>query len=151
MSVHRIHRKQSVPISIDQAWEFFSNPKNLAEITPKKLNFKIISEVPEKMYEGLIIEYRVHPILSIPQTWVSEITHIKEKQYFVDEQRVGPYSMWHHEHIFHQTDSGVLMEDIIHYVVPFGPLGDLLNSLFVRNQVNAIFDYREQVLTEKFL
>jgi ligand-binding SRPBCC domain-containing protein len=142
--------EQLLPISIEQAWDFFSSPKNLNEITPEDMVFKITSEVPEKMYEGLFITYKIAPVLNIPLDWVTEITHVKEPFYFVDEQRKGPYKTWHHEHHFKQTPEGVLMTDILYYEVGKSIFGWLAEKLFVDNKVKGIFSYREKVLNKKF-
>jgi ligand-binding SRPBCC domain-containing protein len=142
--------EQLLPISIEQAWDFFSSPKNLNEITPEDMVFKITSEVPEKMYEGLFIIYKIAPVLNIPLDWVTEITHVNEPFYFVDEQRKGPYKTWHHEHHFKQTPAGVLMTDILYYEVGKSIFGWLAEKLFVDNKVKGIFNYREKVLNKKF-
>ena len=105
----RLKVEQFLPISLEKAWDFFSSPKNLNEITPPEMTFKILYDIPEKMYEGLMISYKVSPMLNIPLDWVTEITHIKENEFFVDEQRLGPYSIWHHEHHFKEIDGGVEM------------------------------------------
>jgi ligand-binding SRPBCC domain-containing protein len=146
----RLYREQWFPISIDEAWDFFSSPKNLNDITPEDLVFEIKSEVPEKMYQGMFIIYSIKPLLNIPMKWVTEITHVEEKKYFVDEQRVGPYNIWHHEHHFEQKDAGVLMKDILHYDVGKSFLGTIASKLFVDKKVQAIFDYRYKVLEQRF-
>lgn len=146
----RLQRKIVLPVTLTEAWGFFSNPANLALITPPKLNFVISSDVPEKVYAGAIIAYKVHPFLGIPLTWVTEITHVKECEYFVDEQRYGPYRLWHHQHLFKETDSGVEIEDIVDYILPFGPLGLFVHSLFVKRQLDSIFEYRSRVLRERW-
>ena len=115
------------------------------------MGFDIIPpELPEKMYPGMIIAYKVSPFLGLKMTWVTEITHIREKAYFVDEQRVGPYSIWHHEHQIKSIDGGVLMTDIVSYKPPFGILGSIANELFIRKQLKAIFDYREKAVIDIF-
>ena len=114
------------------------------------MDFKILSKIPDEMYEGLIISYTVKPILGVKMNWVTEITHIKDKKYFVDEQRKGPYKMWHHEHILIKTDNGIIMKDIISYIPPFGILGKILNILFIKRQVKGIFKYRTEVLNKIF-
>jgi ligand-binding SRPBCC domain-containing protein len=140
-----------MPISIDQAWEFFSSPKNLKEIIPTNLGFNIISKHHgEKMYAGQIIEYIVKPILGIPLYWMTEISQVADKQYFIDEQRFGPYSLWHHQHHFKEIEGGVEMTDIVHYKIPFSILGDLAYRLFVKKQVQKIFEFRF-IATEKKL
>ena len=102
------------------------------------------------MYPGQIIQYTVSPFAGLNTRWVTEITHVKEGVYFVDEQRFGPYALWHHKHFIKETDTGVLMEDIIDYKLPFGFLGRWAHSLFVKKQLNSIFEYREKKLVELF-
>ena len=150
MKIFQIKTKQKLPISASEAWKFLSNPKNLAEITPKYMNFKILSGADRSIFAGQIIQYKVTPILGITLKWVTEITHVKENEYFVDEQRFGPYSLWHHKHFIKEIDGGVLMEDIIHYKPPFGLLGVLLNFLFINSKLNSIFKYRELELIKTF-
>ena len=151
MSVYRLSEKQHIPYSLDDVWGFISNPGNLSRITPDSMGFSIKTpELPEKMYPGMMISYRVKPLLGIPVTWVTEITHVKEKHYFVDEQRIGPYTLWHHEHFLEPSGDGVLMRDIVTYKLPLGFLGKLAHGLFVRKKLRHIFDYRGQALEEYF-
>jgi len=151
MALYQLKRKQILPISLEQAWEFFSSPFNLAKITPPDMGFQVKLVRPEdKMYPGMIIAYRVSPLLNIPMSWVTEITHVQEPYYFVDEQRFGPYSLWHHQHHFREVAEGVEMIDIVSYKIPFGILGDLANALFVRKRLDYIFDYRYQTLEKMF-
>lgn len=151
MKLYQLKASQKLPISKETAWNFFSNPTNLSKITPSWLNFEVKSELPKKMYAGMIITYFVRPMLNIPQTWVTEITQVNEPNYFVDEQRFGPYKMWHHEHIFkEEKDGGVMMEDIVSYVVPFGFIGRIINSLVISKKINEIFNYRKEVLFKMF-
>ncbi len=150
MKTYKIESKQNLPISIDKAWEFFSDPKNLAKITPPSLNFVITSDVPEKMYQGMIITYKVHPFLGIPFNWITEITHVNKPFFFVDVQRSGPYKLWHHQHIFNKIDDGVEMIDIVHYTLPFGIIGSLVNFLAVKNKIHDIFEYRRKTLKNLF-
>ena len=150
MKVNQLKAIQNLPLSIDEAWTFFSNPNNLKIITPEWLNFKVTSRLPDKMYPGMIINYKVHPVLGIPTIWVTEITHVNEPYYFVDEQRFGPYKMWHHQHHFKETETGVEMTDIINYALPFDPLSRPINSLLVEKKVKEIFRFREKKLTELF-
>ncbi len=151
MKVYSFKETQHLPISVSEAWDFFSSPKNLKEITPAYMQFKIHSDLGDgKMYEGQIIEYTVKPVLSIPLRWVTEITHVKEPFYFVDEQRAGPYKMWHHQHKFKETAEGVEMTDLLHYAIPLGPLGRFANTLFVQNQIKAIFEYRKITVDKMF-
>ena len=151
MSMHTLKTEQELPISLQDAWDFFSSPKNLKEITPSHLGFEILSgngDVP--IYPGMFIQYTVKPLLGIPMRWVTEITQVKKGEYFVDEQRVGPYGIWHHEHHFKSTDKGVHMTDLISFQVPLGFLGNLLYHLFIKKDLQTIFNYREKVLNDKF-
>lgn len=151
MGFYQLHKEQKVPATIDQIWEFISAPANLKKITPPYMGFDITSEIlsPE-MYPGMIISYKVSPVLGIKMTWVTEITHVKEKEYFVDEQRIGPYTMWHHEHKIEPIEGGVLMTDIVSYQPPFGFLGSIANSVMIKKQLHEIFKYRKKALEEMF-
>jgi ligand-binding SRPBCC domain-containing protein len=136
---------------MEAAWDFFSNAANLAEITPGNLGFRTISKYHgEKMYPGQVIEYKVSPVLGIPLYWMTEITHVEHHKYFVDEQRFGPYSMWHHQHHFKQVEQGIEMTDIVHYKLPFWFFGDIANWLFVKQQLKGIFDYRFNAVKKYF-
>ena len=149
--VYSLKTVQTIPVGLDKAWDFFSNPANLQAITPQNLGFKIISEHHgNEMYAGQVIEYTVKPVLNIPLYWMTEITHVADKKYFVDEQRFGPYSLWHHQHHFKETADGVEMTDIVHYKLPFWFLGDIANTLFVKKQLKEIFDFRYKVVEEMF-
>ena len=141
---------QQLPISLTEAWDFFSSPKNLEKITPSHMGFRITSGEPERMYTGQIITYRVAPLPGVKTSWVTEITHVEENKFFIDEQRFGPYRMWHHEHRFEEVDGGVLMTDKVSYKIPFGVLGHIAQVLFVKKQLTGIFEYRVKVLDEKF-
>jgi ligand-binding SRPBCC domain-containing protein len=146
----RIHRKQNFPIDIRTAWDFFLDCRNLSRITPDSLDFRFVGDMPESMYEGMIITYRIRPVLGIPVTWVTEITHVKEPSLFVDEQRFGPFRFWHHKHLFRTIEGGVEMEDIVDYAMPLGPLGSIPHALLVRKKLRDIFDYRERTLIRLF-
>ena len=137
-----LERTQELPVSVAQAWEFFSSPHNLAKITPKDLGFEVLGAVPERMYEGLFINYHVSPLFGIQMKWTTEITHVKDQQYFVDEQRIGPYRIWHHEHFFEATENGVRMIDRVHYALPFGILGRLVHPWLVKPRLEEIFNFR---------
>jgi ligand-binding SRPBCC domain-containing protein len=150
MKIYRLYKKQVIGTDMETAWNFFSDPKNLSRITPKEMNFTVTSELPEKMYPGLVITYKVSPLLGIPLTWVTEITHMKEQNYFVDEQRFGPYKFWHHTHTFRETESGLEMEDIVNYGLPFGIFGRMAHPIIVKGQLSKIFDYRFRVLEDLF-
>jgi ligand-binding SRPBCC domain-containing protein len=142
---------QQIPVSLDEAWRFFSDPANLAEITPAKLGFKIISKHHgPTMYAGQLIEYTVKPVAGIPLYWMTEITHVKDREYFIDEQRYGPYSLWHHQHHFKQIENGVEMTDIVHYKIPFWFFGDIANKLFVKNELKNIFKHRTEAVEKRF-
>lgn len=142
--------QQILPISIEEAWDFFATPNNLNKITPPEMHFEIKSKVPKKMYEGLMIHYSIKPFLNIPLNWLTEITHIKEGAFFVDEQRKGPYAIWHHEHHFESHTKGVLMTDKLHYDIGMGFLGSIAGAVFVHRQVDRIFNHRQQILGELF-
>lgn len=151
MGFYQLKTEQIVHAGLDEVWDFISSPANLKEITPPHMGFIIkTKDLPEKMYPGMIISYTVKPILGIPLTWVTEITQVVEKQYFVDEQRVGPYAMWHHQHFIKETDQGVLMQDIVSYKPPLGILGSIANSLIIRKQLEQIFKHREKAMDFKF-
>ncbi len=149
---HQIKLVQKIPVSIERAWDFFSSPANLAKITPAKMGFIITSQFDksQKMYPGQIITYKVSPILGINLNWMTEITHVVDHEYFVDEQRFGPYAMWHHQHHFKIIKGGVEMTDIVDYVLPFGVFGNMANSLFVKSQLKEIFDFRFKVVEQIF-
>jgi ligand-binding SRPBCC domain-containing protein len=151
MAAHSIKTVQKIPISLQQAWDFFSNPANLQAITPENMGFKVISKHHgDTMYPGQIIEYKVRPVLHIPIYWMTEITQVKDQQYFIDEQRFGPYSLWHHQHHFKAIDGGVEMTDIVHYKNPLGILGRLANTLFIENKLKGIFYFRFQKVEGMF-
>ena len=150
MKLNYLEREQLLPLDLDEAWDFFSSPKNLDAITPPDVQFNILSGADKKMYPGQLISYRIKPLFNIPMTWVTEITQCKEKQYFVDEQRFGPYRFWHHQHHFEVTSEGVMMKDILHYALPMGWLGELVGGNFVKNKVEHIFSYRFEVLDQIF-
>jgi ligand-binding SRPBCC domain-containing protein len=151
MAFYQLLKKQFVPASIDTVWDFISSPANLKEITPDYMGFDITSkDLPQKMYAGMIITYKVRPLLGISMTWVTEITHVAEKRYFVDEQRVGPYALWHHQHIIELHGNGVMMTDIVSYKPPLGFIGSIGNALLIRRQLEGIFAYRKDALKKRF-
>ena len=139
-----------MPISLKEAWDFFSSPNNLREITPSFMDFNILSDVPEEMYPGLIISYSVRPFGNFSITWVSEITQMRNLDYFIDEQRFGPYKFWHHLHHFKELPTGTLVTDVVNYGMPFGMIGNMGHSLFLKHQLNRIFDYRGDTLANLF-
>lgn len=150
MKIFTLHTKQKLPISVSTAWDFLSDPKNLKVITPDYMGFNILSGADRPMFPGQIIQYLVTPIAGIETKWVTEITHVSDKKYFVDEQRFGPYSLWHHKHFINEIEGGVEMEDIIDYKLPFGILGELVEPFLVAPKLKEIFDYRKHKLNELF-
>jgi ligand-binding SRPBCC domain-containing protein len=151
MGFYQLHKTQKIPSTIDEVWDFISSPGNLKKITPPHMGFDITSKYAgEKMYPGMIITYKVSPVFGIKMNWVTEITHVKEKEYFVDEQRSGPYSMWHHEHKIEPIEGGVLMTDIVSYKPPFSFLGSIAKAVLIKKQLEEIFDFREKTLIEMF-
>ncbi|ASV32310.1 SRPBCC family protein [Maribacter cobaltidurans] len=150
MQLYQLRSKQYLPISTDKAWNFLSDPSNLKVITPDHMGFDILSGADRKMFPGQIIQYKVKPFPGYTTKWVTEITHVKEGSYFVDEQRFGPYNLWHHKHFIKEVKKGVEMEDIIDYKLPFGLLGQLVHPFLVKKQLQQIFNYREQKLNSLF-
>ena len=151
MPVYQLYKEQNIPASGKNVWNFISSPENLKKITPHEMGFDITNqELIEKMYPGMIISYKVKPLLGIKTNWVTEITQVKEGEYFVDEQRFGPYSLWHHQHILEEHTKGTLMKDIITYQPPLGFLGALANRLIIRKKLSEIFAYREKAVIDTF-
>lgn len=149
--MHTLHRTQKLPLTIQQAWDFLSAPANLKIITPAYMGFEMTSKHHgASMYAGQIITYVVKPILGIPLDWCTEITHVQQPDYFVDEQRFGPYAFWHHQHKLQEIKNGVLMEDIVHYKLPLGFIGNWVNTLMVQRQLEDIFAFRHKKLIELF-
>ena len=150
MKIYTVHKKQQLPITVDEAWKFLSNPRNLKIITPSYMSFDIITGDEKPMFAGQIIQYLVTPILGIKTKWVSEITHFEEKKYFVDVQLYGPYALWHHKHFINKIEGGVELEDIIDYKVPLGILGQMVHPFIVKPKLEEIFNYRQQKMIEIF-
>jgi ligand-binding SRPBCC domain-containing protein len=151
MAFYQFIHEQLFQASVADMWSFISAPKNLKEITPDYMGFEVTTPyLSEKMYAGMIISYKVSPVLNFKVDWVTEITHVKENEFFVDEQRIGPYKLWHHQHHLIQMQEGVLMRDIVTYQPPFGILGALANKLLISKKLNEIFNYRKVVLEKKF-
>ncbi len=150
MKIHRIHQSQFLPLTLDEAWRFFATPQNLEAMTPEFLNFKILSEVPDVVYSGLMIEYRIRAVFGIPMRWLTEIKHVETKGRFVDEQRIGPFPFWYHEHRFRPVEGGIVMEDEVHYVMPWGILGTLVHLLFIQGRLLEIFRFRKAYLERRF-
>lgn len=151
MAVHKIVRKQLINKPVKDVWEFFSNPQNLLELTPSYMNFRVTSETDtDHIYAGQIITYKVSPLMGIPLFWMTEITQVRELQFFIDEQRKGPYRFWHHQHHFEDKEGKTLMTDIVHYQLPMFAAGDILHRLFIKRQLHNIFDYRYQKTEQLF-
>lgn len=148
--MYRLTNAQKLPISIDEVWDFLSNPTQLEKITTKELSFQKLHDIPNEMYEGMLMQLRLKPFFGIWINWLTEITHIKEKEYFIDEQRVGPFRFWHHEHRVLPIEGGVEIQDTVHYVMPFSILGRLVHWLFIRKQLEKIFIYREEEMEKMF-
>lgn len=148
--MYQLIKKQIVHTDLNTCWDFFSNPANLKVITPDYMGFNVKTQTPNEMYEGLIIGYNVSPLFNIPMEWVTEITHVKDKLFFVDEQRVGPYKLWHHEHHFKEVEEGVEMIDIVSYQPPFGILGKLVHPFIIKPKLEQIFAYRFQKVEDIF-
>ena len=140
--MYQLKKTQFIKTDLKTAWDFFSSPGNLKKITPDYMGFDVKTELPEKMYEGLMIEYTVKPLLGIPMNWITEIKTVKELEFFVDEQRKGPYKIWHHEHHFKEVDGGVEMTDIVSYELPLGILGRIMHPFVVQKKLEEIFDFR---------
>lgn len=152
MAFYQKKSTQKVNATMEEVWDFISSPKNLKEITPPYMGFDITSDgLPDKMYQGMIISYKVSPVAGIKTDWVTEITHVDDMRYFVDEQRIGPYSMWHHQHwIEALPNGGVLMSDIVTYQPPFGFLGAIANKIMIRKKLDEIFAYRTLAIEKKY-
>jgi ligand-binding SRPBCC domain-containing protein len=166
MTIYSLKRVQNIPTTLDKAWDFFSSPLNLAQITPQELKFDILyrpegsashgqsldtsRHAADRAYAGQLIEYRLSPLPGVRVYWMTEITHVVEGRYFVDEQRRGPYKMWHHQHHFRQIEGGVEMTDIVHYQLPLGVLGKLAHGVLVRRQLEHIFAYRQERIVAIF-
>ena len=151
MAFYQFQAKQEISASRKEVWDFISSPANLKHITPDYMLFDVTSKnLPNKVYAGMMISYKVRPILGIEMDWLTEITHVREMEYFVDEQRQGPYALWHHQHQLEDISDGTLMTDIVTYAPPFGIIGSMANALMIRSKLNEIFKYRESAVTEYF-
>jgi len=150
MQLYQLHAKQCIKTDMNTAWEFLSDPKNLQRITPEAMGFNILAGADRKMFPGQVIHYTVSPFPGITTKWVTEITHVEDGKYFVDEQRFGPYALWHHKHFIKEIDGGIEMEDVVDYKIPFGFLGQIAHPLFVKNKLRDIFKYREKKLIKLF-
>jgi ligand-binding SRPBCC domain-containing protein len=150
LKLNSLKRVQKIDAPIDVVWEFVSTPVNLSTITPDWLNFQIVSSLSKRMYEGMIVEYRVTPMLNIKFKWITEITHVKDYEFFVDEQRFGPYKFWHHKHFFKKLDEkSIEMTDEVHYILPFD-IFNTLNNLYIARKLEKIFEYRYKKIESIF-
>lgn len=150
MRLERIHTLCRLPVSVSEAWAFFSDPRNLRRITPPSLGIKITCDIPSRMHPGMLVTYSITPFLNLPIRWTTEITHVLEPRLFVDEQRFGPYRFWHHQHHFREVEGGTEVEDIVHYALPFGSVGRCIGGRFIRRQLDGIFTFRRRFLEETF-
>lgn len=150
MTLYQLHTKQFFPVSKDILWDFISDPANLKEITPNYMGFDILAGADSKMYQGQIIAYKVKPLPGFSTKWITEITHVNDHNFFVDEQRFGPYQLWHHKHFVEEKDGGTLMTDIVDYKLPAGILGTLVHPILVKPKLQEIFAYRATALTNMF-
>jgi ligand-binding SRPBCC domain-containing protein len=148
--IHYLHREQIIPAPREKVWEYFCNPRNLNEMTPPDMNFGILAGGDVKMYSGQLIEYRVEFAPGLRSTWLTEIAHVRDCEYFVDEQRIGPYHFWYHEHHFEDTATGTKMIDQVTYMIPFGVAGDVLNRIWIGRRLKQIFDFRRHKILESF-
>jgi len=150
MKVHTLEQEQRMPVSVEEAWEFFSSPRNLDAITPPDVGFRILRQAGEKMYDGQIIIYEIKVPPGIWVNWVTEIRAVKQGESFIDEQHSGPYKFWHHRHTFEKIEGGVLMRDEVNYALPFWPFSEIVHELYVKNKLREIFQYRKDVLARRF-
>jgi ligand-binding SRPBCC domain-containing protein len=148
--IHYLHREQTIPAPLEEVWDYFCDPRNLNELTPPDMSFEIVHGGDVRMYEGQIIEYRVEFLRGVRALWLTEISHVRKGVYFVDEQRVGPYRLWYHEHIFEVSSSGTKMTDHVTYLIPFGILGELLNAVWISKRLDHIFNFRREKISEIF-
>ncbi len=151
MAIHRNEQIQILPISLQESWNFFSNPENLALLTPAEMKFRhVFAPDQPQVYPGMILVHTVSPVAGVPMTWVTEITQVEPMSRFVDEQRKGPFGMWHHIHMFKEVAEGTEIRDVLYYEMPFGFLGNIAHGLFAKKQIEEIFNYRRERLKEMF-
>jgi len=148
--IYQLSAKINLPIGVDEAWNFLSDPSNLKVITPDYMGFQIISKMDTAMYAGQMISYKVSPLLGLKLNWLTEITHVDDKKYFVDEQRIGPYAMWHHKHFLKEIEGGTEITDVVHYKLPLSIIANRFHSILVKPKLKEIFDYRTNALLTMF-
>ncbi len=151
MKVFQYKTEQFLPIEMDQAWAFFSSPANLAVLTPKEMGFTVLTKLDKDIHNQMIIDYTVKPLLNVPLHWRTQIIDVKEKLEFTDIQLKGPFKLWKHLHQFIQQENGILIKDEVHYVLPFGFIGEIAHSLIVKKRIDGIFSYRKKVLDNLFV
>lgn len=148
MKIYTLSNSQKLPITIEEAWDFLSDPTQLETITSSDMEFKTVTPLPEKMYEGMLMHYQIAPLAGIRLNWVTQITHIEKGVRFIDEQRLGPFRFWHHEHRLIEMDDGIVMQDIVHYVMPFSFIGRIAHWTSIRKLLESLFKFRtEQIET----
>lgn len=151
METYFFNAEQFLPITINKAWEFFSDAENLAVITPPALGFKVLSPVKDQeIYEGMLIDYKVSPLFNVPLHWRTQISKVDKPYSFTDRQLKGPYKLWEHTHHFFEKENGILMKDRVKYQLPYGIIGEVAHSVLVRDKIEDIFAYRKQVLNQIF-
>jgi ligand-binding SRPBCC domain-containing protein len=148
--IHTLRREQLIPAAVGAVWDFFATPKNLDLLTPPGLKFFTPAPPEGRMYAGQLIAHRIRIFPGYWARWLTEIRQVREREYFVDEQRVGPYKFWYHEHHFRAAPGGTLMTDQITYQVCYGPLGWLVNELWIKRALRKIFDYRRGAIERAF-
>jgi ligand-binding SRPBCC domain-containing protein len=150
MKLERLHTIQRLPVQIEEAWDFFTSPKNVGLITPPWLDFRMISDPPEYLHPGTLVASEIRPVPGISIQWISEITHIRPPHFYITEQRVGPFKLWHHEHYFRVAEEGIEVEDIVYYGLYLGPVGSLAHDLYVRKKLHEVFTHRARAIEQRF-
>ena len=149
--IYSLETKQIIDRPIEEIWSFFTNPKNLNQLTPSDMNFKILSGSSDDFYEGKIISYSINPFKFYNIKWVTEITKIKKNDFFIDEQRFGPYKMWHHEHHFiKNNDNTTTIHDKVIYKLPYGIIGKINHKLFIKKRLLEIFNFRKKTMKQLY-
>ena len=151
-NIFTLKSEVNLPMPISKAWDFFSSPHNLSKITPSEMNFLITSGPTKKAYAGQIISYKVNVLKYFRLNWVTEITQVEFEQYFIDEQRFGPYKMWHHEHHFKKNkDNTTTVYDKVIYKLPYGIFGIIAHKLFIKKRLVEIFQFRNKRIKQLFI
>jgi ligand-binding SRPBCC domain-containing protein len=150
MKIYPLYRRQALALTVQEAWDFFSSPYNLNEITPDFFNVTVTSKVPERIYGGLMISYDMKAVFGISMAWLSEISHCDEPKRFVYEQRIGPFKFWSHEVCLTEQDGGIVMEDIVFYAMPLGFIGQFINKILIAGKLEQIFTVRQHYLAARW-